>query len=108
MSLDPKPPAVVVAEMLDYVERRLDVYLDGGPDPRGPAGLDPRTMQPIWPTRPLWAMGELTRRLGEHAIAIGDEAGTIRARTMLRWLHGRAQSPEELVAMIAATGELAP
>lgn len=86
-------------EIIDYHERRILLFLDGGPDPRGPDITTPYQAT-SWLTKPLWHEGRFLHRLGRALDALGMSTQSARARQIVSDLQGRAQSPKELVAMI--------
>lgn len=86
-------------EIISYHERQIRVFLDGGPDPRGPDRTTP-LMLVSWPTRPLWLHGRLLYRLAKALSALGYESQSARASQIVADLTGRSQSPEELASMI--------
>lgn len=98
------PTDADIAEVVEHVGQQISRYLDGGPDPRGPGGIDLRTLKPIWPTRACWQLGAHLRGLAIACRQAGYDKAADRATELLGDLHGRAQSPEELTAMMKFTG----
>lgn len=85
--------------IIDYHERQIRVFLDGGPDPRGPDRTTPHFLV-SWPTRPLWLHGRHLYRLARLLSAVGYESQSARASQIVADLTGRSQSPEELASMV--------
>lgn len=92
-------PVSDVDDLIDYYERQIKRFLDGGPDPRGPDRTTPFESV-SWPTRPLWVMGRYLHRLANYTELLGMTEHTARARQIVSDLQGRCQSPEELAEAI--------
>lgn len=93
-----------IGEVIEHYAQEISRFLDGSPDPRGPRSTRHFDGRPVWITEPLWVVGDKLKSVACMCSSLGMHAEATRAAELLSDLHGRAQSPEELAAMMTATG----